>query len=245
VRLRGGCENVTHDCTLFASNIHAGNFSMKGDLMNRAICAVGGAMAAALLMFGAPQARAEDLSKPLLLVASPSLQGPYTHTALLVVPMGNKHVGFILNRSTETRMSSAFPEHAPSAKVVDPIYFGGPEASDALFALVPRDPGQPSIHLFGDVYMTASGKSIDRIIETTPNDARYFAGFVGWMPDELQAEIAKGFWYVGDPEASVVFRKDAGEEMWSDLSKRLGKGRAPHAPGEVEASGTSLALPRG
>jgi len=230
---------------LFASNVHAGNFSMKGDLMNRAIGALAGAMAGALLMFGALAARAEDLSKPLLLVASPSLQGPYTHTALLVVPMGNKHVGFILNRSTETRMSSAFPEHAPSAKVMDPIYFGGPEASDALFALLPRDPGQPSIHLFGEVYMTASGKSIDRIIETTPNDARSFAGFVGWMPDELEAEIAKGFWYVGDPDASVVFRKDAGEEMWNDLSKRLGKGRAPRAPGEVDASGTSLAPARG
>jgi putative AlgH/UPF0301 family transcriptional regulator len=61
------------------------------------------------------------------------------------------------------------------------------------------------------------------------------------MPDELEGEIAKGFWYVGDPDASEVFRKDAGEEMWNDLSKRLGKGRAPHAPGEVEASGTSLA----
>ena len=213
--------------------------------MKRTIGALAGAMAVALLMFGALGARAEDLSKPILLVASPSLQGPYTHTALLVVPMGNKHVGFILNRSTQTRMSSAFPEHAPSAKVVDPIYFGGPEASDALFALLPRDPGQPSLHLFGDVYMTANGKAIDRIIETTPNDARYFAGFVGWMPDELAAEIAKGFWYVGDPDASVVFRKGADEELWDDLSKRLGKGKTPRRPGEREASGTSLAPTRG
>jgi putative AlgH/UPF0301 family transcriptional regulator len=164
-------------------------------------------MAAMVLMTGAPRAAADDnLSQPLLLVASPTLQGPYTHTAVLVVPMGNKHIGFILNRSTETRMSSAFPEHAPSAKVVDPIYFGGPEATDALFALLRRNPGQPSIHLFGDVYMTANGKNIDRIIESTPNDARYFAGFVGWMPEELAAEIEKGYWYVGEPDPSVVFR---------------------------------------
>lgn len=209
--------------------------------MNRAICALAGAMAAALLMFGALPARAEDLGRPMLLVANPSLQGPYRHTALLVMPVGNEHIGFILNRSTQTRMSSAFPEHAPSAKVVDPIYFGGPEAPDALFALLPRDPGQPSIHLFGDVYMAANVKSIDRIIETTPNDARYFAGFVAWMPEELAAEIAKGFWYVGDADASVVFRKDAGEDLWNDLSERLGKGKAPHGLGESEAFGTSLA----
>jgi putative transcriptional regulator len=211
----------------------------------RAMTHAAGALAAILLMIGAPLAGAEDLGKPMLLVASPSLQGPYTHTALIVVPMGNKHIGFILNRSTQTPMSSAFPDHPPSAKVVDPIYFGGPEASDALFALLRRNPGQPSVHLFGDVYMTANGKSIDRIIETTPNDARYFAGFVGWMPEELAAEIEKGYWYVGDPDASVVFRKDAGEELWRDLSKRLGKGKTPHGPGEVEASGTSIAPSRG
>jgi hypothetical protein len=50
---------------------------------------------------------------------------------------------------------------------------------------------------------------------------------------------------VGDPDASEVFRKDAGEEMWNDLSKRLGKGKAPRGPGESEASGTSLAPLRG
>ena len=213
--------------------------------MRRVITILAGAMAAIVLLIGAPMAGAQDLNKPMLLVASPSLQGAYTHTALIVVPMGNKHIGFILNRSTDTPMSSAFPDHAPSAKVVDPIYFGGPEAADALFALLPRNPGEPSLHLFGDVYLTANGKNIDRIIETTPNDARYFAGFVGWMPEELAAEIEKGFWYVGDPDASVVFRKGAGEELWRDLSKRLGKGRTPRGPGEIEASGTSLAPSQG
>src|SRR3954465_13404557 len=159
-------------------------------------------LGAILLVVCASVVRAQDLAQPMLLVAHPALQGPYSHTALLVVPMGDKHIGFILNRASETKLASAFPDHAPSKKVIDPIYFGGPEAADALFAVVKRDPGGPSIHLFGELYVTGNGKAIDQIIEQTPNDARYFAGFVGWMPEELAKEIAAGYWFTGAADAS-------------------------------------------
>ena len=186
---------------------------------------IGGFLAAGLILMAACTARAADLGKPMVLVASPSLQGPFMQTALLVVPTGDNHIGFILNRATDATLASAFPEHPPSAKVMDPIYFGGPEASDAIFALLRRDPGQPSIHLFGDLFATANGKSIDRIIEQTPNDARYFAGFVVWLPGELAKEIDAGYWYVAEPDAALVFRKDT-DAIWEELVTRLGNGHA-------------------
>jgi putative transcriptional regulator len=185
-----------------------------------------GFLAAGLMSMAACAACAADLGQPIVLVASPDLRGSYRHAALLVVPMGDRHVGFILNRATEATLAKTFPEHAPSSKVVEPIFFGGPEGSNALFALLRRDPGEPSIHLFGDLFMTADGKNIDRIIEQTPNDARYFAGFVGWTPGELAKEIEAGYWYVAAPDAALVFRKDAGS-MWQELVTRLGNGHAP------------------
>jgi putative transcriptional regulator len=181
---------------------------------------------ASLLLVAAAAARADGLSKPLLLVASPELQGLYSRTALIVVPMGEQHAGFILNRATELRLGTLFPEHAPSAKVVDPLYFGGPEMVEALFAIVRRDPGQPSIRLLENLFVTANAETVDRIIEQTPNDARYFAGFVGWQPGELAKEIAAGYWYVGDPDAELVFSKDTGA-MWDELVQRLGNGHPP------------------
>jgi putative transcriptional regulator len=191
------------------------------------------ALVAMLLLLGASASAAQDLGKPLLLVASPELQGPYKHTAVLVVPMGDQHIGFILNRATETTLYSLFPEHAPSAKVADPVYFGGPERMNAIFAVVPHDPGAPSVRLFGDLYVTAQADVVDRIIEQTPNDARYFAGFVGWRPGELAAELEAGYWYTADPDAALVFSHDTGT-MWEALIKRLGK-RQPPAEGMQEA----------
>jgi putative transcriptional regulator len=184
------------------------------------------------LLVAACAVGAQDLDKPLLLVAAPDLQGPYSHTALLVVPLGGQHFGFILNRATDVKLATLFPEHGPSAKVADPVYLGGPVSTNALFAVVPRDPGAPSVRLFGDVFVTSHAQIVDRIIEQTPNDARYFAGFVGWQPEELATEIEAGWWYVADPDAALLFSKDTGS-MWESLVKRLGKRPAPR-PGELE-----------
>ena len=85
---------------------------------------------------------AEDLGRPLLLVASPALQGAYSHTALLVFPMSGQHAGFILNRSTDVKLATVFPDHAPSAKVAEPIYFGGPEMVDSLSRWCARIPAR-------------------------------------------------------------------------------------------------------
>jgi putative transcriptional regulator len=178
-----------------------------------------------MLLVAACAARAQSLDKPLLLVASPALQGLYSHTAVLVFPMRGQHAGFILNRSTEVKLATLFPDHPPSAKVADPIYFGGPEMMDSLFAMVRKNPGTGSVQVQGDLFVTAEADCVDRIIEQTPNDARYFAGFVGWKPGELAKEIEAGFWYVADPDAAVVFTKDTGH-MWEELVERLGNGHS-------------------
>lgn len=166
-------------------------------------------------------ALAQDPDKSLLLVASPGLQGPYSQTTLVAVPKDGRYFGFILNRATGVKLSAMFPGHAPSAKVADPVYFGGPEMNDALFAIVPRNPGESSIHLFGGLFVTNRAAAIDRIIEKTPNHARYFAGFVTWAPGELEDEIARGLWHVAEPDAGLVFRTDT-SGMWEELVKRFG-----------------------
>jgi putative transcriptional regulator len=182
---------------------------------------------AALLIAAACTAGAQDLDRPLLLVAAPDLQGLYSRTALLVVPAaGGQHLGFIINRATDVKLATLFPEHAPSAKVADPIYFGGPEMIGSIFAIVRRDPGGPALHLFGDLFVTGNGAAVDRIIEKTPNDARYFAGFVGWRPGELAKELEGGFWYATEPDAALLFSKNTAG-MWEELVKRLGRQEVP------------------
>jgi putative transcriptional regulator len=173
-----------------------------------------------LFALAAGLAQAQGAARPLVLAAAPGLEGPYRHTTLVAVPVGNAHIGFIVNRALDIRLSALFPDHAPATKVIDPVHFGGPEMADAIFAVVRGDPGEGSLPLFGGLYLAASAEAIDRVIGQTPNHARYFAGFVGWNRGELEKEIEAGYWHVGDADAALFFQPDT-THLWEELIERL------------------------
>jgi putative transcriptional regulator len=147
---------------------------------------------------------------------------------LIAAPVPNGgHVGVILNRPTKRSLGSLFPEHEPSKKVVDPVFYGGPFSRSALVALVHADhsPGAGSVPLMKDLYLAFRANTIDHVIETTPNEARYFVGYVGWLPGELKSEIDRGLWSVLDADIDMVFRKDT-EGLWEELLQSTRRIRA-------------------
>jgi hypothetical protein len=59
--------------------------------------------------------------------------------------------------------------------------------------------------------------SVDRVIETTPNDARYFVGLMVWRPGELDEQIRAGTWAVRPADADTVLATNSGA-LWKTLS---------------------------
>jgi putative transcriptional regulator len=166
-------------------------------------------------------AQAQSLQEDaLILIAHPAFRDlEYRQAVLVAAPAPNGgHVGVILNRPTRRTLGSLFPDHEPSKKVMDPVYYGGPFSRGALVALVKSDnaPGTGSVLLMKNLYLAFRANTIDRVIETTPNEARYFVGYVGWRPGELKGEIDRGLWSVLDADVDRVFRKDT-ESLWEEL----------------------------
>jgi len=174
-------------------------------------------------------AAAQSQEDAILLVAHPAFRDlEYRQTVLLAAPAPNGgHVGVIINRPTRRSLGSLFPEHEPSKKVVDPVYYGGPFSRGALVALVRGDhsPGAGSVLLMKDLYLAFRANTIDHVIETTPNEARYFVGYVGWRPGELKSELDRGLWSVLNADLEMVFRKDT-EGLWEELLQSTKRIRA-------------------
>src|SRR6186997_3557190 len=107
----------------------------------------------------------------LLLVAHPAFRDlEYRQTVLLAAPAPNGgHVGVIINRPTRRSLGSLFPEHEPSKKVVEPVYYGGPFSRGALVALVRTDaaPGSGTVPLMKNLYLAFRANTIDQVIEST------------------------------------------------------------------------------
>jgi putative transcriptional regulator len=183
-------------------------------------------------------ARAQSHDEAILLVAHPQFRDlEYRQTVLLAAPAPNGgHVGVILNRPTRRSLGSLFPEHEPSKKVLEPVYYGGPFSRGALVALVRADhaPGQGSVLLMRNLYLAFRANTIDHVIETTPNEARYFVGYVGWRPGELKSEIDRGLWSVANADVDTIFRKDM-DGLWEELHQHSRRIRAS-APSTILAT---------
>jgi putative transcriptional regulator len=183
------------------------------------------AVVAASMVPGAASAQDDAM----FLVAHPAFRDlEYRQTVLLAAPAPNGgHVGVIINRPTRRSLASLVPEHEPSKKVIDPVYYGGPFSRGALVALVRSDhtPGPGTVLLMKDLYLAFRANTLDQVIETTPNEARYFVGYVGWRPGELRAEIDRGLWSVLNADVHTIFRKDA-DGLWEELLQQTRRIRA-------------------
>src|ERR1700730_9263573 len=165
-------------------------------------------------------ARAADLSEAVILVASDRLAGSiYEQTVVLAAPLPKGgYLGFIVNRPTHVKLETLFPQQPSTRNVAEPVYAGGPILSNAVFAVTRKAP-----HNKGNFFSPMPGlvvaidsTTVDRIIETTPNDARYFVGLMFWAPDDLEDEIPNGAWEVRPADVDTVLRaKPTG--LWKSL----------------------------
>jgi putative transcriptional regulator len=175
-----------------------------------------------LLLFSVPAAAADPAASSILLVAKRQLQDKlYGATILLARPIGqDQHIGFIVNRPSRVTLAQLFPQHAPSRKVVDPVYVGGPVTPESIFALVQttKNPGGRSVKLLENLFAVIDGKLVDDVIEKGAAHTRFVAGLVAWRSGELDDEIRRGAWHVLAADSSLVLRKPDG--LWEELVRR-------------------------
>jgi len=178
---------------------------------------------AAAALSAAPAAAAPATDQPMLLVAKPKLAGSVWGSTILIakpVPNGG-HIGFNVNKPTQMSLGEAFPEHAPSKKVVDPLFLGGPVDLNVVFALVERHgaASDGAMQITPDLFLATESKVVDHIIEAEADHARFFLGVVVWRPGELDQELRRDLWFVDEPDPRLVLRKKT-EGLWEELVRR-------------------------
>src|SRR2546421_10330670 len=114
-------------------------------------------------------AAAADIDAPVILVAKRQLTDRlYGATILVARPIGqDQHIGFIVNRPTKVTLGQLFPQHAPSQKVPDPVFLGGPINSESIFApgQTKKNPGGRSGKLLDNLFAVIDGKLGDDVID--------------------------------------------------------------------------------
>jgi putative transcriptional regulator len=138
---------------------------------------------------------------------------------------GGGPIGVIINRPAGVRLSEAVPELGDVPEKFNQIFGGGPvEGNRLLYLVKTREPPEHALHVLADVYLSGDREYLQKILrgETTVAEFRAFAGYAGWAPGQLQAEIEREGWFVIKADADNIFAKDP-EKVWSRLMHRINR----------------------
>jgi len=161
----------------------------------------------------------EDVRAGRLLVATPVLGDPnFRRTVVLVVEDEPEEgtLGVVLNRPTKV----------PVGRVLEPwTDLVAPNSALGLASV----PGQEEPVGWRALDPSALPSRVGLIDLDTPPQLvaggiasfRVFAGYAGWGPGQLQAEIDEGAWYVLSAEPADVFDPEP-EQLWRAVLRRSG-----------------------
>jgi putative transcriptional regulator len=184
------------------------------------------ALAVTLLLAAPACADEGPLANGVLLVAKPELQDPNFHETVVLITQpvpGGGPLGVILNRPTEARLSEAWPDAGAVPEQFDKLYAGGPVARNQIIFLVRGDARiDKSLHVLDDVYLSGDPALLKKIVaaDLKVRSLRAYAGYAGWAPRQLQAEITAGGWYMVPADADIIFAADT-RAMWSALIRKI------------------------
>jgi putative transcriptional regulator len=157
-----------------------------------------------------------------LLISSGGLYDPnFRHTVVLIGEHNEDGaLGVVLNRALEVSVADAVPELASWVPEAEPLFQGGPVQPESPVLLVETDgPAALDLAIFDNI-----GFLIGDVPPEPPPEilrARLFAGYSGWGPGQLEAEMATDSWIVEPARVEDAFT-DNPELLWSRVLHRKG-----------------------
>jgi len=163
----------------------------------------------------------ESLRGRLLISSGGLYDANFRHTVVLVGEHNHEGaLGVVLNRALDATVEDAVPALHHLVRSGEPLYQGGPVQPDSamLVAELAR-PDLADVLVFGAVGFLVGAISAEA--EEGIRRARVFAGYSGWGPGQLEAEMAADSWIVEQAQEEDVFT-DAPELLWSRVLQRKG-----------------------
>ena len=157
-----------------------------------------------------------------LLISSGGLYDPnFRHTVVLVGDHNaDGALGVILNRALNVTVEQALPPMSDLVLPGEPLFQGGPVQPNSPVLLAElAHPELADILVFESVGFLMGEVPAD--IRPSILRARVFAGYSGWGPGQLEAEMAVRSWIIEPARLDDVFT-DVPNLLWSSVLKRKG-----------------------
>lgn len=160
-----------------------------------------------------------------VLLSEPFLNDPYFKRTVILLCEHNSEgsFGFVLNNYIDVELDQIM-EDMP--KFGGKISIGGPVKNSNLYYIhtLGNDIAD-SVEILPGVFMGGDFDLLKKLLlkgELTPDQVRFFVGYSGWSPNQLQSEIEMKSWFVTDIEASLIMDTSL-EDLWKVIMKKFGR----------------------
>lgn len=159
-----------------------------------------------------------------LLVSEPFLPDPVFHRSVILLTKCDESgaVGFILNKPVNFTLADAL---SGITGFNTSVFFGGPVSPDALFfmhRLGEKISG--SVPVIEGLYWGGEFQDLKKLFENrlvTAADIKFFVGYAGWSPGQLEKEMKKKSWIVS-PARPLDILTEKPERLWGAALKNMG-----------------------
>ncbi|GAB1403974.1 YqgE/AlgH family protein [Lentimicrobium sp.] len=160
-----------------------------------------------------------------ILISVPFLQDFYFRkSVVLLAEHGiDGSFGIILNKPVEVKLSDVSNDFEGFDA---PVFLGGPVKTDSLFFIHTRpDLIDDGVKILEGLYWGGNielVKELIRLGKLKAEDIRFFVGYAGWVPDQLERELEENSWVVSVTDLQEVINENP-IELWKHALKKLGR----------------------
>jgi len=130
--------------------------------------------------------------------------------------------GLVMNKPTGTTLNEILPDFPDFPA---PVFIGGPVQTDNLYFIhtlgneVP-DSSEilPGIYWGGDLEIV---KELLKLGLIGKDQIRFFLGYAGWSPSQLDEELKNNAWVVSETNLRSLL-KTKSDKMWNNYLQRMG-----------------------
>jgi putative transcriptional regulator len=159
----------------------------------------------------------------LLLVATPGMADPnFAHAVVLLLEHDDGgSVGVVLNRPSAVTVPSLLPAMDLFAAQPPVVFEGGPVQRDGVLGLAACDGASTLVRQLVPGLGVLDLDADPELLLEEVAQVRLFAGYAGWSPGQLDAELEAGGWFLVEALHDDVFTAEP-EQLWSAVLRRQG-----------------------
>jgi putative transcriptional regulator len=160
-----------------------------------------------------------------VLIASPQLSdSTFARSVVLIVQHSEKGaMGLVINRALETTVGEAWKQVSSIPYPNDdPLFQGGPV--DGPLIVLHKDEARGQMQVQDDIWLSSEADAVKSLVSDGVEPMKFFVGYAGWDPMQLERELAEGSWEVAEIDSSHVLATPP--EIWEGLqthSRRLSR----------------------